>query len=226
MADGWDPIQHEQFANEEQRLFAEYAQLFQPREYRQVFYPPDSGRWKVDALFPDGFFESARVLLEGVTSRSLHEGIEGIAAVFLCRHYLELALKYTLFHSRWLEDETHNAGGEVEPVRKGHNLQDLWKKLRAELDDRVPSIVATGYDLDFVAKFVKEFQDVDERNIRFRYPGDQLPVECSPHEILHIDFQSLLLNLKRVHDTLDLLDRHLIEQYGQNREWQEELDNI
>jgi hypothetical protein len=180
----------------------------------------------VDALFPDGFFESATILLKGVMSRSLHESIEGVAAVFLCRHYLELALKYTLYHSRWLDDETHNADSDVEPVGKSHNLQELWDKLNTELQNRVPSIVATGYDLDFVAKFVKEFHDVDERNTRFRYPGEQLPVELSTHETLKTDFETLLLNLKRAHDVLELLDTHLIEQHGQNREWQAYMDGV
>lgn len=218
--------QQEEFAKEEERILAEYAERFQPRAYRQVFYPPKSGNWKVDALFPEGFFESAKVLLEGITCGPLHEAIEGIAAVLVCRHYLELALKYTLYHSRWLKDQTHNAGDDVEPVGKSHDLQKLWAKLTTELRSRVPSILATGYDLDFVAEYVKEFHEVDERNTRFRYPGEQLPAVPSPHETLGIDFETLLVNLKRVHDILDTLDRHLIEQHGENEEWQDYLDSL
>jgi hypothetical protein len=222
----WDPSQQEEFAKEEQRMLAEYSERFQPRAYSQVFYPPKSGEWKVDADFPDGFFESAKVILEGITGRSLHEGIEGVAAVFLCRHYLELALKYTLYHSRWLNDETHNAGDDVEPVCHGHDLQKWWDKLNAELRRRVPSILATGFDLDFVAEFVKEFQEVDKHNTRFRYPGKQLPVVPPTHGTLHIDFETLLLTLKRVHDILDTLDMHLIERHGENEEWQAYLDSV
>jgi len=136
-------------------------------------------------VFPEGFFESAKVLLEAIISGSLHEGFERVATVFLCRHYLELALKYTLYHSRWLNDETHNAGDDVEPVGQSHDLQKLWEKLSTELDRRVPSIWAAGYDLDFVAGFVKEFHEVDGHNTRFRYPGKQLPVVPSPNETLH-----------------------------------------
>jgi hypothetical protein len=226
MSDEWDPRQQEEFAREEVRMFAEYAKRFQPRAYQQVFYPPKSGKWKVDALFPKGFFESAKLILEGITNGTLHEGVEGVAALFLCRHYLELALKYTLYHSRWLTDETHNAGDGVEPVRSGHDLQKLWDKLRAELHQRVPSILAAGYDLDFVGEFVKEFQEVDEHNDRFRYPGKQLPVESSLRERLHVDFETLLVNLQGVNDVLDTLDMHLREQYGENQEWQEYLDSV
>src|ERR1035438_6623608 len=49
---------------------------------------------------------------------------------------LELALKYTLYHSRWLSGETHNAGDDVEPVGQGHGLQKLWEKLSTELGRR------------------------------------------------------------------------------------------
>ena len=217
-----DQGQHDESAKqEEERIFAEYAEIFQHRVYRHVFCPPKSGKWQVDAQFPEGFFESAKVLLEGITSGSLNESIEGVAAVFLCRHYLELALKYTLYHSRWLKDQTHNAGDEVEPVGRGHHLQPWWDKLSRELQNRVPSILKSGYDLRFVAEFVKEFHDVDRNNARFRYPGDQLPVVHSSLETLGINYETLLVNLKRVHDILDSLDRRLIDQHGENQEWQE-----
>jgi len=181
---------------------------------------------QVDADFPEGFFESAVVLLEGIASGPLHEAIEGIAAIFLSRHYLELALKYTLFHSRWLKDELHNANNSVEPVGRSHNLQELWAKLSTELESRVPSILRTGYDLQFVAEFVREFHEIDQHNTRFRYPGKQLPVKCSSQETLRIDFKTLLLNLKRVHDTLGALDTHLIEQHGSNEEWQAFINSV
>jgi hypothetical protein len=222
----WNQGQMEEFAKEEERSFAEYSERFQPQVYRQVFYPPASGEWKVDADFPEGFFESAKVLLQGIVSASLQEGIQGVAALFLCRHYLELALKHTLYHSRWLRDEAHNAGDDIEPVGKGHKLQEWWDRLSMELRRRVPPILAAGYDLDFVAAFVKEFQEIDGGGTRFRYSGKQLPLAPSFNETLRIDFEALLVNVKRVHGILDTLDRHLIEQHGENREWNECLDSI
>src|SRR5579872_4453303 len=121
-------------ANEEAAIFAEYNRRYQPELYRQVFYPPQAGDWKIDALFPDGFFESAMVILGGVVNGRLLEGVHGVAGVFLSRHYLELALKYTLFHSQWLKDEVTNAADhEVGPVSKGHKLLPLLDKLLAEL---------------------------------------------------------------------------------------------
>ena len=46
-------------------------------------------------------FESAKHILEAVVRDKLHPRIEGVAGVFLFRHYLELALKFIIFHARW-----------------------------------------------------------------------------------------------------------------------------
>jgi hypothetical protein len=205
--------------SEQERIIAEYNERFRPQEFRQVFFPPASGEWKIDALFPEGFFESAKLVLTGVVKGTLREGIEGVAAVFLCRHYLELALKYTLFHSRWLEDETHNAT-DVKSVGRGHDVQKLWDALTAELNTK-PAIVPKGLDLDFVGKFVKEFHANDPQNWRFRYPGKQLPVVHSSHETLGIDFDSLLFNLQHTYDVLSTLDDALVDRYGENKDWEE-----
>lgn len=217
MDDAWDA------KGEEDRIITEYNERFRPHEYRQVFYPPASGEGRVDALFPGGFFESSKLLLQGVTTGKLRQGIEGLAAVFLSRHYLELALKYALFHSRWLKDATRNAA-EVEPVGRSHDLRTLWDKLTAELKTK-PTVVPKGLDLDFVAKFVKEFHACDPHNWRFRYSGKQLPAAHSSDEPLGIDFELLLVNLQRTHDVLDTLDTYLVETYGENKEWQEEQNS-
>ncbi|SRR6266404_742053 len=223
-------MNNEELAREEAQIIAEYAERYQPHPYRQVFFPPASGDWELDALYVDSFFESAKLLLEGVVSGRLPEGLHGVAAVSLCRHYLELEIKYTLFHSRWLKSETSNAAdGEIIPVAQGHNLRVLWDALMKELEARVPSVFATGLDLKFVAKFVAEFHAVDERGWRFRYPRERIAVP-SPAEprpsTLGIDFDSLLLNLKRVRDVLDTLDGRLVDQHGENEEWESTLNSF
>ncbi len=75
------------------------------------------------------------------------------------------------------------------------------------------------------ADFIKELNEYDPKNWRFRYPGEQLPVVRSSDENLGIDFHSLLFNLQHTHDVLDTLDTSLIETYGQNKEWQEEQNS-
>lgn len=214
----------EQIAGESERIWKKYCERFPPLTYRQVFHPPSDGQ-KANGLFPDAYFESAKVLLEGVVSGRFPEGVHGIAAVFLSRHYLELALKYSLYHARWLKEETTNApDNEIESVGKDyHKLQPLWDKLHAELTRRAPSIFGTGLDLNFVREFVNEFHGVDERGMRFRYPGEQLSIAGSHNEALDIDFRALLFSLMRIYDVLSTLDRFLIEQYGANQDWENEM---
>jgi hypothetical protein len=179
----------------------------------------------VEALFPEGFFEASRILLQGVIDGSLREGIEGVASIVLARHFLELMLKYTLYHSRWLLDETHNAKPEeIEAVGTGHRLTPWWRRLRDELK-KTPTI-GKGLDFDFVEQFVLEFDSIDPRNVVFRYPGDQLPVVGLAEEELRVDYDALLYDLDRVYKVMTSLGDALITQFGLNVDWQSELDSF
>ena len=94
----------------------------------------------MEGLFQDSFYRSARLLLRAVLDGKILEA-EGIAAVFLCRHYLELALKYALFHSRWLKDKDTNAlNAEILAVGHGHDLKKIWDTRNAELTKKLSSI--------------------------------------------------------------------------------------
>jgi hypothetical protein len=223
-------MQLKELADEEEQIIYEYRERYKPHQYRQVFCPPPVGDWKVDAPFEDSYFESAQMILENIVGGSLPEGVAGPSACFLCRHYLELALKYTLFHSRWLRDEYQNApDDEVEPVGKGHRLLDLWTKLHAELKSRMPSALNGGLDLNCVAQFVAEFDEVDDNGERFRYPTKRIAVGSGAHaqsQALGIDFASLLFSLRLTRDVLETVDSYLIEQYGQNEEWEAELNSL
>jgi hypothetical protein len=223
-------MDHDDLAAEEAKIIAEYAERYKPHPYRQVFFPPASDDWKVDALYVDGFFEAAKNLLEGIVAGRLSEGLHGVAAVYLCRHYLELEIKYTLFHSRWLKHENANAGdGEVAALKEDHNLQGVWDTLLRELKGKVPSLWKSGLDLNFVSKCVAEFQRIDPGGWRFRYPQKHIavaPANAPRKDTLGISFDSLLLNLTRARDVLDTLDGRLVDQYGENEEWQSILNDL
>jgi hypothetical protein len=219
-------------AQSEKEMVAEYNEIFQPHPYRKAFYVPSVADWDVDAAFLDGFFESAVLLLERVVAGEMLES-RGVAAVFLCRHYLELRIKYTLFHSRWLKDvETNASDAEVEPVKKIHKLRVLWDTLRKELTDRVPEVLKFGYDFDFVGEFVDEFESVDPAGWRFRYRTEQLAATVNSQtqtnldNTLWIDFETLLFALKRVERVLRDLDMRLVNTYGLNEEYQSELNSL
>ena len=221
----------------EESIIAEYSNArFGAGEYRQVFYPVESGTWNPETHFPEGFFDAAHALLQGIVDRSLNAAWVGAAAIFLSRHYVELQLKFVLFHARWLKTERRNAEEyEIEPVgnakpipqakRLGHDLQKLWDTLSRELRARGPGIVPAGLDMAFVESFVHEFHTVDRFNDRFRYPGKQLPVERSPEQPLSVDYEALLIDLQRVHDVLETLDSYLIETHGENDEWESIQDS-
>lgn len=213
--------------SEEARIIAEYSELFQPQPYRQVF--ADLGEWNFDKRYIEDFYETAKHLLEGVVAGRLLDMMHGLSATYLCRHYLEIAIKYALFHSRWLKSETENAANdEIREVAKTHNLQSLWDTLMRELKSRVPSILATGLDLKFVAKFVAEFHNVDSNGERFRYPAERIAMLASKPipSGLTTYFDCLLFDLKRAHDILETLDSHLMNQYGENEEWQSTLNSF
>ena len=222
-------MDHDDLAAEEAKIIAEYAERYKPYPYRQVLFPPASGDWKVDAQYVDGFFEAAKYLLEGIVAGRLSESLHGVAAVYLCRHYLELEIKYTLFHSRWLKQENENAQkGEIAPPKEDHNLQEAWNTLARELKAKVPSVGKSGLDLEFVAKFVSEFHRIDAGGWRFRYPSKHIavaPLGAPYPDTLGISFEALLFNLTRTRDVLDTLDGRLVDQYGENEEWQSILND-
>lgn len=55
------------------------------------------------------------------------ETLEGVPALFLLRHYLELRLKLIVFHARWLNDQHTTARDEdIQAVKNQHSLKTLW----------------------------------------------------------------------------------------------------
>jgi len=220
----------DKLAAEEAKIIAEYAERYKPYEYRQVFFPPASGDWRVEAAYVDGFFEAAKHLLQGIVGGLLTERLHGAAAVYLCRHYLELEIKYTLFHSRWLRKENANAANdEIAPLKENHNLQGAWDTLVRELKEKAPSVRKSGLDLNFVAQFITEFHRIDAGGWRFRYPQKHIaivPANAPYKDTLGISFDALLFNLTRARDILDTLDGRLVDQYGENEEWQSVLNDL
>ena len=221
------PMGYEELGQIEQQMIDDFNRRYRSLEYQRVFYT-DGPEWKLEASFVDSFYRSAKFLLEGVLDGKLSEA-DGVAAVFLCRHYLELALKYILFHSRWLKDETTNASNEgIEAIKNDHDLADKWNGIATELKSRTPSICKQGLDIEFVGHFVREFHQVDATNWRFRYPTKTIKVTSRRAGLpsLGIDFEALLYDLEHAHEVLEGLDSYLVETHGQNEEWESIRNDI
>jgi hypothetical protein len=221
MASSAGNIGPDELHQEHDKILNEYNDRYRALPYLQVFHLP-ADKWRVEGLFIESFYRSARFLLQQVLDGMLLEA-EGVAALYLCRHYLELALKYALFHSKWLKDENTNAAdSEVTGIGKRHLLKALWTDLKRELETRVPSLPLQGLDLDFVGNFVDEFDGVDPDGCRFRYPTEKIKIgsgTASLHAV-GVNFEALLRNLDHVFGVLSGLDSYLVETYGENQEWE------
>lgn len=193
----------------------------------RIFSKPRAWGSRIDASFVEGYYNGARALAQGVISGSMSKDVEGLAALFLFRHYLELHLKYLTFHVRWLREWNTNAlDEEVEDVGKSHNLLSLWQRLRSECDSRVPKEILSSFDIESVEHCVNEFHSVDPSpGTRFRYPAEKLQVGGSRKESLDVSFDALLRTMDQVYSVLDWLDEYLLNQHGENRDYQEILDS-
>ena len=211
----------DELCGERDKILNEFNDRYRALSYFPVFYVP-SGDWLVGGLFTESYYRSARFLLQQIVDGKLLEA-QGIAAIYVCRHYLELALKYALFHSQWLKDEHGNAADrEVTGVGNRHLLKPLWMDLKREVQTRVPSLRRQGLDLDFVGNFVAEFDGVDPDGWRFRYPTAKIKIGPGTTNLpsIGINFEALLRDLDHVFGVLRGLDSYLVETYGENQEWQ------
>ena len=221
---------HGELENEEARIVDEYLEgRYKPCAYQKVFALREKDGMEFQPSYRDSYFECAKFLLEEIVARRLSGDTHGVTAVFLCRHSAELSLKYTLFHCRWLKNETENSlDSEIADVKKVHPLQEAWNTLMTELRRKAPSILAEGLDLKFVQDFVEELHTVDPRGWRFRYPSERIgipqPSEASKTDIT-TDYKLLLFSFVRSHNILDALDTFLVEQHGQNEDWEHELNS-
>ncbi|MGH9803761.1 MAG: hypothetical protein ACRD4D_01215, partial [Candidatus Acidiferrales bacterium] len=163
--------------------------------------------------------------------------LEGVAGIYCFRHYLELALKYVIFHSRWLKDASTNARfDEIEDVRKTHSLKQLWAVAKDECQRILPTDEWNRMDVEFLERCILEFHDIDPNGERFRYHGPRLGVEKDPVKReqmaravrydLYVDFPELARVVEHAHDVLGYLDVYMIETCGENDEWETLLGSL
>lgn len=209
---------------------------YEKRPYPSVFQVPGPD-WKVEAVWEDAYYQSAKRLLEGVARGEYLPAYEGVAGLYLFRHYVELALKFVIFHSRWLKDAQNNAKfEEIEDVKKGHSLKALWELAKAESQRVIPPNEWASLDIEFVENCVLELDAIDPTGERFRYHGPRFGVEKNPAERakmaqtirydLYVRFGELPAVIEHVHDVLSHVDVYMVETHGENQEWDDYLNSL
>ena len=204
--------------------------FYEKRPYKGVFYLPGT-EWKVEAVWDDAYYEAAKTLIQGVARGEYLPAFEGVAGLYLFRHYIEVALKFLIFHSRWLKDSNSNARlEEIEDVQRTHSLRKLWDIAETECRRIFSKTEWNAIDVQFVRRCVQEFDSIDPNGERFRYYGNKFGVDKDTAKRaemgrkirydLHIDFQELVEVIDHVADVLHYLDTYMIETYGQNEEWE------
>lgn len=206
---------------EEQAVLDRIDGYRRKQPYNQVFQQPP-GTWKVEADWEGAYYHASEKLIRGVVEGPYVRGLEGVAGVFLFRHYLELALKYIVLHARWLKDpETNASPKDVKKVNKTHSLKELWGMVKAEALPTIGKAERKSWDIGFVEKCVLDFHGVDPHpGTRFRYKEAN-----STEGYLWINFEQFLENMPHVREVLWMVDSYLVETYGMNAEWEAEMNS-
>lgn len=212
------PDELEMIPEPEQEPIEDRYTAFESWPYKQIIYvQPYDQSW---INFAESFYFAAEKIIDGVANGVLLPDIEGIAAVFCFRHYLELVLKGIIMSGRWLQTPEQNAFREdVEKVRRIHDLSVLWQSV---IDDAKPKVDQgdwESYDIPFVEACIKEFDERDKRGFAFRYRGEG-------GERYAYDFGVLRLSIRHARHVLEGLWTYLQETYHQNAEWEAELRRI
>jgi hypothetical protein len=207
-----------------------HSPQYERRLYQKVFHVPEN-EWAVEATWDEAYYSSAKRLIEGVVRGECLPAYEGVTGLYLFRHYLELALKYVVFHSHWLKDARTNAKDEeIEEVKKTHKLGQLWALAKSECRKRMSTEEWKSLDIQYVDECIKELDAVDPDGERFRYHGEKFGLEKdaqrreqiskSVGNYLWIEFEVLLEMMQHVYDVLNYLDVYMVETHGENEDWE------
>lgn len=186
---------------------------FEHWEYQPFIYVHEQPKSWIS--FKESFYRASEFIMDNLARGNGFPEIEGIAAVFLFRHYLELVLKSIILNGRWLVTADQNATRDrVEAVRNIHGLERLWQMVLEDGKPKIDPKVWNSYDIPFVEKCVAEFHARDEKGFAFRYPRQG-------GEKYDFDFGYFRAAMEHVRQVLENMDTYLIETYGQNQEWED-----
>jgi hypothetical protein len=186
-------------------------------EYKPFIYVDEHTKPWIS--FKESFYRASEVIIKNLAAGKGFPDLEGIAAVFLFRHYLELALKTLVMRGRFLESADKNAAIEtVKEVKWIHDLAELWELVLRDAKPKIDPKDWDSYDILFVEKCIAEFHQRDEKGFALRYQGQG-------GEHFDYNFVYFTKAMEHVYQILEGLTVYLIETYGQNEEWEEILNS-
>jgi hypothetical protein len=200
----------------EVETFADTYTAFVKWQYEPVFSTLAHPKSWVDHA--EGFYRGSQALIQGVAEGHVSEDVEGVAGLFMFRHYLELSLKNIALAGRWLREEGGNVQPEdVTPIKRIHGLSDLWILVVRDAKPKMLEKDWENYDIDFVERCIAEFDSVDPKGFAFRYAGHG-------SEDVRAHFERLLLVMEHVQQVLDGIRVYLVETYQLNEEYLQEFN--
>lgn len=186
---------------------------FEKWDYPPLIYMSESAKPWID--FGESFYRASELIIGNLAQGRGFPDIEGVPAVFLFRHYLELALKRVIIRGRFLIQSNKNAArDEVKEVANIHDLAQLWKMVLADAKPKIDSDTWGSYDIPFVEKCIAEFDERDRKGFAFRYPRQG-------GEHYDFDFVWFRKAMEHIYQILGNMTTYLIEQHGQNEEWED-----
>ena len=157
------------------------------------------------------------VLIAALANGELREDIEGTAAIFLFRHYLELMLKRVLFSGRILASGDELAAVEdIAEVSKTHDLATIWDWVIKDAKPKLPEW--DNYDVASVKQCVMEFHKADRGGVAFRYDREG-------GELYRFDFAALNDQMDHIPQVLEGIWTGLSELAHAIREYEAELQS-
>jgi hypothetical protein len=157
--------------------------------------------------------DACEALLNLLAEDKYGDRMEGLAAVFLFRHFLEVSLKRIILNGRWLERNNKNLRGPVESVKNTHNLAELWQLVLRDAKAKMEVADWERYDIPFIEELINEFHARDARGFNFRYRG-------TDGDFCLFDHCTLLRILPHVDQILDGIDTCLVQTYEDNKEYE------
>lgn len=164
----------------------------------------------------ESFYGASKHLVAEVLRGSLFEDVEGRAALFLFRHYLELILKRIILAGRYLAKDGGLTEEEIEPVANIHDLAVLWKWALRDAKPKMPMTDPwDDFDWQFAEKCVSEFASADPKGFAFRYHG-------KGGESAFVNYPAFVFAMNHTRRVLEAILGVLVQRHSEIMDWLDE----